>query len=241
LVPALDLVLGGTLEPDRGGFLTSALHDWLAATLGHAPIDLAPFERALTHGSQAAANYERLEFLGDRVLGLVMAEWLFELFPGEPEGALSKRLNALVTGAVCADVARGLGVAAQLRLGKQARDDGASDSDNVLGDVMEALIGALYLEAGLDGARRAIRKVWADRPSRQLAAPQHPKSALQEWAAAHNRKTPAYDVVERSGPHHAPRFRVKATLGTFAEAEAEGSSKQEAETAAAAALLAKLR
>ncbi|MFA6124409.1 MAG: ribonuclease III [Sphingomonas sp.] len=221
--------------------MTSALHDWLTVTLGHAPLDLAPFERALTHGSQAAANYERLEFLGDRVLGLVMAEWLFELFPGEPEGALSKRLNALVTGAVCADVARGLGVAAQLRLGKQARDDGASDSDNVLGDVMEALIGALYLEAGLDGARRAIRKVWADRPSRQIAAPQHPKSALQEWAAAHNRKTPAYDVVERSGPHHAPRFRVKATLGTFAEAEAEGSSKQEAETAAAAALLAKLR
>jgi len=237
----VDVVFGGTLEPDRGGFLTSALHDWLTVTLGHAPLDLAPFERALTHGSQAAANYERLEFLGDRVLGLVMAEWLFELFPGEPEGALSKRLNALVTGAVCADVARGLGVAAQLRLGKQARDDGASDSDNVLGDVMEALIGALYLEAGLDGARRAIRKVWADRPSRQIAAPQHPKSALQEWAAAHNRKTPAYDVVERSGPHHAPRFRVKATLGTFAEAEAEGSSKQEAETAAAAALLAKLR
>jgi ribonuclease-3 len=237
----VDVVLGGTLEPHRGGFLTSALHDWLKAALGHAPLDLAPFERALTHGSQAAANYERLEFLGDRVLGLVMAEWLFELFPGEPEGALSKRLNALVTGAVCADVARGLGVAAQLRLGKQARDDGASDSDNVLGDVMEALIGALYLEAGLDGARRAIRKVWADRPSRQIAAPQHPKSALQEWAAAHNRKTPAYDVVERSGPHHAPRFRVKATLGTFAEAEAEGSSKQEAETAAAAALLAKLR
>lgn len=237
----MDVVFGGALEPDRGRFLTSALHDWLRATLGHAPIDLAPFERALTHGSQAAANYERLEFLGDRVLGLVMAEWLFELFPGEPEGALSKRLNALVTGAVCADVARGLGVAAQLRLGKQARDDGASDSDNVLGDVMEALIGALYLEAGLDGARRAIRTIWADRPSRQIAAPQHPKSALQEWAAAHNRKTPAYDVVERSGPHHAPRFRVKATLGTFAEAEAEGSSKQEAETAAAAALLAKLR
>jgi ribonuclease-3 len=237
----VDVVFGGALEPDRGRFLSNALHDWLTAALGHAPLDLIPFERALTHGSQAAANYERLEFLGDRVLGLVMAEWLFELFPGEPEGALSKRLNALVTGAVCADVARGLGVAAQLRLGKQARDDGAADSDNVLGDVMEALIGALYLEAGLDGARRAIRKIWADRPSRQIAAPQHPKSALQEWAAAHNRKTPAYDVVERSGPHHAPRFRVKATLGTFAEAEAEGSSKQEAETAAAAALLAKLR
>ena len=94
-------------------------------------------------------NYERLEFLGDRVLGLAMAEWLYELFPDEPEGALSKRLNALVTGAVCADVARDIGVRAHLRLGKQARDDGASDSDNVLGDVMEALIGALYLDGGL--------------------------------------------------------------------------------------------
>ena len=231
------------MEPHRGRFLSEPPGDlaaWLTATLGHTPVDLVPFERALTHGSQAAANYERLEFLGDRVLGLVMAEWLFELFPGEPEGALSKRLNALVTGAVCADVARGLGVAAQLRLGKQARDDGAADSDNVLGDVMEALIGALYLEAGLAPARSAIRRAWADRPSRQRGAPQHPKSALQEWAAAHNRKTPAYDVVERSGPHHAPRFRVKASLGTFAEAEAEGGSKQEAETAAATALLGKL-
>ena len=85
------------------GVARNTLHDWLTAALGHAPLDLIPFERALTHGSQAAANYERLEFLGDRVLGLVMAEWLFELFPGEPEGALSKRLNALVTGAVWAN------------------------------------------------------------------------------------------------------------------------------------------
>ena len=216
------------------------LADWIAATFGHVPADLAGFERALTHGSQAAANYERLEFLGDRVLGLVMAEWLFEVFPGEPEGALSKRLNALVTGAVCADVARGLNVAAQLKLGKQARDDGAADSDNVLGDVMEALIGALYLDAGLEIARTAIRKAWGGRVVTHSIAPQHPKSALQEWAAAHNRRTPAYEVIERSGPHHAPRFTVKASIGALAEAVAEGSSKQEAETAAAAALLEKL-
>ncbi|WP_229726816.1 ribonuclease III [Sphingomonas alpina] len=216
------------------------LTGWIANTFGHRPADIAPFERALTHGSQAAANYERLEFLGDRVLGLVMAEWLFALFPNEPEGALSKRLNALVTGAVCADVARGLGIAAHLKLGKQARDDGATDSDNVLGDVMEALIGALYLDGGLDVARAAIRSGWGERVKTQGSAPQHPKSALQEWAAAHNRRTPAYEVVDRSGPHHAPRFTVKASIGTLAEATAEGSSKQEAETAAAAALLAKL-
>ncbi|MGY4398074.1 ribonuclease-3 [Sphingomonas sp. UYAg733] len=213
---------------------------WITSIFGHTPADLAPFERALTHGSQAAANYERLEFLGDRVLGLVMAEWLFALFPAEPEGALSKRLNALVTGAACADVARGLGVAAHLKLGKQARDDGATDSDNVLGDVMEALIGALYLDGGLEVARAAIRSGWGERVTTQGSAPQHPKSALQEWAAAHSRRTPTYDVIDRSGPHHAPRFTVKAAIGALAEATAEGSSKQEAETAAASALLAKL-
>ena len=234
----MDVVLRRTLEPHRGGLLNLA--DWIERSLGHTPADLAPFERALTHGSQATANYERLEFLGDRVLGLCMADWLYGLFPTEPEGALSKRFNALVTGAVCADVARGLGVAQHLKLGKQARDDGATDSDNVLGDVMEALIGALYLDAGLEVARATIHTAWGDRVTRQASAPQHPKSALQEWAAAHNRKTPAYEIVDRSGPHHSPRFKVRVSIGTLAEETAEGSSKQEAETAAATALLAKL-
>ncbi|MGP7795873.1 ribonuclease III [Sphingomonas sp. CLY1604] len=204
------------------------------------PADLAPYERALTHGSQAAANYERLEFLGDRVLGLVMAEWLWELFPKEAEGQLSKRLNALVTGAVCADVARTLGVRAHLRLGKQARDDGAYESDNILGDVMEALIGAWYREAGLDAARTFVRRAWASRVHSTDKAPQHPKSALQEWAAAAGRRPPEYSIVDRSGPHHAPRFTVQVRIGTFADATATGTNKQEAETAAAKALLAKV-
>ncbi|HEX7694259.1 MAG TPA: ribonuclease III [Sphingomonas sp.] len=216
------------------------LASWITATFGHAPADLARFDRALTHGSQASANYERLEFLGDRVLGLAMAEWLYDLFPDEPEGSLSKRLNALVTGAVCAEIAREIGVRPYLRLGKQARDDGAADSDNVLGDVMEALIGALYLEAGFAPTRDFVRARWADRVHADARAPQHPKSALQEWAAAHSRKTPVYEVVSRSGPHHAPRFTVRVSLGNFAEAQAEGSSKQEAETAAARALLAQV-
>lgn len=216
------------------------LAEWLATALGTAPRDTSRYERALTHGSQATANYERLEFLGDRVLGLVIAEWLFELFDGEAEGQMSKRLNALVTGPVCADVARGIGVASRLKLGKQARDDGAANSDNVLGDVMEALIGALYLDHGLDAARHAIRLLWADRITRHATAPQHPKSALQEWAAAHNRRPPDYAIVDRSGPQHAPVFTVRVSVGKLAEASATGSSKQEAETAAAAALLAQL-
>jgi len=174
------------------------------------------------------------------VLGLVIAESLFERFSNEPEGALSRRLNSLVTGQVCAEVAREIGVVPHLRLGKQARDDGAANSDNVLGDVMEALIGAFYLEAGIEPARAFIHKLWDGRIDAHTVAPRHPKSALQEWAAAHNRRPPEYEVVDRSGPNHAPRFTVKVSLGKLAEATAEGASKQEAETAAAAALLGKL-
>jgi len=218
----------------------SALASWIEAVLGARPHDLSLYERALTHGSLRAENYERLEFLGDRVLALVMAEWLYERFPGESEGQLSKRLNALVTGSVCAEIARGLGLAAHLQLGKQARDDGASDSDNVLGDAVEALIGALYLEHGLEPARAAVRQLWGDRVAADRRAPQHPKSALQEWAAAQGRRPPDYAVIERAGPHHAPRFTVRVSIGKLAEATATGGSKQEAETAAAAALLAQL-
>jgi ribonuclease-3 len=214
-----------------------ALGGWIEQTFGRAPASIAPFERALTHGSQAAANYERLEFLGDRVLGLVIAEWLFERFSEEPEGALSRRLNALVTGPVCADVARDLGVVTYLKLGKQAREDGAHDSDNVLGDVMEALIGAFFLDAGLDAVRAFIRKAWATRIEAHAQAPKHPKSALQEWAAANNRRPPEYLIVDRSGPNHAPHFTVKVSIGKLADATGEGASKGAAETAAAAALL----
>ncbi|MBO9712411.1 MAG: ribonuclease III [Sphingomonas sp.] len=215
--------------------------EWIAATFGQAPGDLSGYERALTHGSQAAANYERLEFLGDRVLGLSIAEWLYLRFPGEPEGMLSRRFNSLVTGQVCAEIARSLDVAAHLKLGKQAREDGAADSDNVLGDVMEALIGAFYLDCGLEAARSFIRAAWDSRIEAQPQAPKHPKSALQEWAAAHNRRPPEYTVLDRAGPNHAPRFTVKVSIGKLAEATAEGTSKQEAETAAAAALLEELR
>ena len=146
-----------------------------------------------------------------------------------------------ITGAVCADIARELGVVSHLRLGKQARDDGAAGSDNVLGDVMEALIGALYRDAGLEAARAFVRRAWGTRVASEARAPQHPKSALQEWAAAHNRKAPAYEVTDRSGPHHAPRFTVRVTLGRQEEASASGGSKQEAETAAARALLEQLK
>ncbi|MEJ7934943.1 ribonuclease III [Sphingobium sp. AN558] len=229
---------GSALEPHRGRFLTRPdTANWLSGLIGRAPFHPARFLQALTHGSANPLNYERLEFLGDRVLGLIMSEWLYERFADEPEGKLSRRFNVLVSGEICADVARTAGASAHLVLGKQARDDGAAYSDNVLGDVMEALIGALYMEAGLDEARALVRRLWADRVDTQTSAPRHPKSALQEWAAANKRKPPEYVMTDKSGPHHALRFRVTVSIRGAGEASATGGSKQEAETAAAAALL----
>ncbi len=220
----------------------SGLADWLTTALGIAPRDLPLYERALTHGSLVQVNagdgdYQRLEFLGDRVLGLVIARWLYDSFPADKEGQLSARFNNLVRGETCAQVARTLKVQPHLRLGKQARDDGAFESDNVLGDVTESLIGALLLDHGLEAAEAFIRTQWAGYVNGQTAAPRHPKSELQEWAAAHNRKTPVYTITDRDGPAHAPRFTVSVSLGSAGSAAAQGSSKQEAETAAAAALL----
>ena len=211
--------------------------EWLEETLGRKPGDTALFERALTHASFGEAQYERLEFLGDRVLGLAVAVWLYELFPDEPEGQLSKRLNALVARETCAEVGRELGVGVRLRLGKQAREDGAFESDNVLGDVVEALIGAVFLDSGLDSAEAFVRRAWADRVSTRDKAPQHPKSARQEWAAAQERKPPVDRLAERSGPQHAPTFVVEVEIRGLGVASAEGASKQEAETAAAQKLL----
>jgi ribonuclease-3 len=211
--------------------------EFVSAQLGHRPTASALFERALTHSSASRTSYERLEFLGDRVLGLVIARWLHEAHEDEPEGQLSRRLNALVARETCAEVGRNIGLPAFIKLGKQAREDGANQSDNVVGDVVEALIGALLLDGGMEVAERFIRSAWGPLLEHQGRAPQHPKSALQELAAARDLKAPAYEVLARTGAHHAPRFTVKVSVKGLGEAEAEGSSKQEAETAAAAELL----
>ncbi len=215
--------------------------EFIAAKLEHQPNDLALFERALTHSSLGRDSYERLEFLGDRMLGLVIGRWLYERFPAEPEGQLSRRHNALVARETCAEVGRELGIPPLIRLGKQARDDGASNSDNVVGDVVEALIGALLLDGGIETADTFVRRAWAPHLDRQGRAPEHPKSALQELAAARNLATPTYEIVARSGAQHAPRFTVRVAIKNAGEATAEGSSKQEAETAAATALLEQLQ
>lgn len=212
----------------------------ISEALGGEPKEPKLFERALTHGSHGRETYERLEFLGDRVLGLVIASWLYQRFPSEPEGKMSRRYNALVARETCADIGRELGLPPYIRLGRQAREDNANMSDNVIGDVVEAVIGAIYLDSGLERAEAFVRTNWAPFLEEQRKAPVHPKSALQEVAAERKMGIPAYEMLARFGPHHAPRFRVRVSLGRHGEAEAEGASKQEAETAAAAALLEKL-
>jgi len=214
---------------------------FLERAFGRQVSDLKLFERAVTHASVGKDSYDRLEFLGDRVLGLTVARWLYERFPDEPEGQMSKRFNALVSRETCAEVGRALGVPGQIRLGKQAREDRAANSENVVGDVVEALIGALFLESGLDAAQAFIRTAWAPYVDNQKRVPQHPKSALQELAADRSLAPPHYELIGRSGAHHAPTFRIRVSIKGGGEAEAEGPSKQDAETAAATALLGQMR
>ncbi|GAB5347347.1 ribonuclease III [Alteriqipengyuania sp. 357] len=211
--------------------------DWLT-NVGFAASDEALWTEALTHGSLGESrDYQRLEFLGDRVLGLAIAGWLFDTQGQVSEGVLAQRLNALVSKAACARVARKIGVSGHVRLGRQARDDGAADSDNILGDVMESLLGAQLREAGFESAQALVHKLWADAVEGDAGRAKHPKSALQEWAAGNRRKPPEYALVDRSGPDHAARFTVRVTVKNVGEAQATASSKQEAETAAAKAFM----
>jgi ribonuclease-3 len=212
---------------------------WLTDRLGHIPENLEVYARALTHGSTGKPDYQRLEFLGDRVLGLTIAEMLYARYPDEAEGRMSHRLNSLVSGSMCAEIAREIDLPRHIILGKQARDDGAQDSDNVLGDVIEAIIGALFLERGFADARAVVIALWSPHIEAAKKAPKHPKSSLQEWCAANNRKTPEYSVTKKEGPPHAMRFEVTVVVKGFDPVSADAGSKQAAETQAAAAFLEK--
>lgn len=213
--------------------LSAQTQAFLTDLAGRPPVDEALWVEALTHGSTGAArDYQRLEFLGDRVLGLVVAEWLHAAETGD-EGRLSQRLNALVSRATCARVARRIGLGEHIRLGKQARDDGGANSDNILGDVMEALIGASFVTHGFEATRMMVRRLWADVMAGKTGQAKHPKSALQEWAAGNRRRMPEYRLVERTGPDHAARFTVAVAIHGVGEAQATAGSKQEAETKAA--------
>jgi len=198
---------------------------------------------AVTHASMSSAtrsDNQRLEFLGDRVLGLVMAQALLEADTSASEGALAPRFNALVRKETCADVARDVDLGSVLRLGRSEMVSGGRRKQALLGDAVEAVIAAVYLDAGFDAAKGLILRLWGDRIARVDADARDAKTALQEWAQARGLTPPQYVETGRSGPDHQPVFTIAARLSNGAEATATAGSKREAQQAAAQALLAEL-
>ncbi len=210
--------------------------------IGRSFTDRDLLERALTHASHGdgrsrAASNERLEFLGDRVLGLMAASWLHEAFNGLDEGGLAHRLNALVNKQACARAARRCDLGEALRLSPAEDRLGGREKDSILADACEAVIGALFLDGGLDAARAFFDQVWAEELEGLTKRPKDPKSALQEWAAAKGFGTPVYETLGRKGPDHRPVFEVAVSIEGAGSAKGEGGSKQTAQRAAAEALL----
>ena len=209
--------------------------------------DPAQLERALTHisalkGSRnRTGSYQRLEFLGDHVLGLVVSDILYRSFPKADEGELSRRLADLVRKETCADIARAIELGAAIRLGSSEANAGGRKRPASLADVCEALIGAVYLDGGYAAAAAMVEHLWQSRMQVTAQPLRDPKTVLQEWAQARGLPTPAYREVARSGPDHDPEFRVAVQLPSFAPAEGSGRSKRAAEQAAAAAMLTRER
>jgi ribonuclease-3 len=207
----------------------------LEHALGHTFARRDLLDQALTHASiPSSVSYERLEFLGDRVLGLVMAEWLLEAFPTESEGAIAKRFAALVCKEALLEVADALNLSTHVRAHMGDRALLSRGQDGILADCCEALIAALYLDAGLDTARAFIRSYWQTQLTQRDRPPQDAKSALQEWAQARGYDRPEYTITHTTGPDHHPHFTVKVTLqGLEEDVIAAGTSKKQAEQRAA--------
>lgn len=197
---------------------------------------------ALTHASVRSGkgprvDNERLEFIGDRVLGLAIAELLLELNPTASEGELAKRFNRLVRGETCAAVARQIGLGAHLILSGSEADSGGRQKETILADAMEAVLGAVFIDSGFVKARACVRKLWAAQAGERPHAAADPKSTLQEWAQGQGLALPRYKEVARTGPDHAPLFTAEVTITGRLPARGEGASKRAAEQAAATTLL----
>lgn len=215
----------------------------LEARLGHVFADPSLLDRALTHISGATSkegrlgSYQRLEFLGDRVLGLAIASLLMDAYPTADEGELSRRLAELVRAETCAEVAEAMDVGPYIKLGAGEAGSGGRRKSAILSDVCEAVIGAVYLDAGYQASAGLVERFWRER----LLAPRRPlrdaKTELQEWAQGRGLPAPLYREIARTGPDHNPQFMVAVTVDGVDEAEGAGRSKRAAEQAAAEALL----
>lgn len=218
----------------------------LEERIGYKFADKPLLERALTHisalagGATRANSYQRLEFLGDHVLGLVISDMLFHAFPKANEGELSRRLADLVRKETCAEVARAMDLGPALKLGNSESHAGGRLRATILADACEALVGAVFIDGGYDAAEALVEKFWKERMLKPLRPLRDPKTILQEWAQGRGLPAPAYKELARTGPHHDPEFRVAVTLPDRPQAEGLGSSKRAAEQSAAAALLTRI-
>lgn len=217
--------------------------DALEERLGHRFADRSELVRALTHRSAvsgergAAESYQRHEFLGDRVLALVIADLLFRSYPGDEEGDLARRFNLLVRKETCAEVARDLDLGAALRLGPGERQTGGRRKDAILADVAEAVIAAIFRDAGFEAARRFVETHWGPRMVAAAGPLRDAKTTLQEWSQGRGHSAPTYALVSRSGPDHSPEFTVRVDIPGVESALGNGRNKREAEQAAATAVL----
>lgn len=237
---------GDPLQPvfPRRPLVSAEPHDLdsLAARLGHRFARREVLEIALTHASAGGARrrdtYQRLEFLGDRVLGLVVADLLMRRHRDETEGDLARRHARLVERRSLVEVAEEIGLGAYLRMSDGEAGSGARDNPAILADAMEAVIGAIYRDAGLEAAAAVIERLWSDMLTGQEEPPLDPKTGLQEWAQGGGLALPAYRIVRRAGPDHEPVFTVEVKVGDRQPVQATGGSRRAAERAAAVAMLA---
>lgn len=214
----------------------------LEEKLGHVFQNPALLEEALTHASLAAegADNERLEFLGDRVLGLCIAALLYRAFPHEVEGDLAKRHAALVQRDALAGIAESIGLTNNLKLSATALQDGGKGKSTILADALEAVLGAVYLDGGYAAADSVVHNLWEGLHDKDAAPPEDPKTRLQEWAQGQGLPLPKYEMLSRTGPDHAPLFEVGVTVEGHGGATAFAASKREAEKEAARILLDRL-
>jgi ribonuclease-3 len=218
---------------------TANAYETLFERLGHRFKDRGLLKLALTHASRNRKDrhYERLEFLGDRVLGLVIAEELYHRNPTQREGNLAVRHSALVRGDICSEVARSIGLERFVAVGQAEKQKGVNASPTVLADAMEAVIAAAYLDGGLEAARSLILRLWDPYLKEKKVTRKDAKTFLQEWTLGKSLGIPDYRVVSREGPDHAPRFAIEVMVSGRQPARGEGASKRLAEQAAAEAFL----
>lgn len=211
----------------------------LEKTIGYTFSERSLLDTALTHASvqRGADDNERLEFLGDRVLGLAVADLLFARFPDENEGSLAKRHTGLVQQTALAEVARAIGLADHLKLSAGEMKSGGQKKETIISDAIEALIGAIYRDGGFSAADAFIRRFWGEMMERQETPPEDSKSKLQEWAQEKSLPLPEYTLIKKSGSDHAPQFEIEVSLAGIGKASALAASKRVAEKNAAAKML----